>query len=98
MEHDRVLITTMAATRLFVGGRETPLSSRKSLAMLVYIALQPEQMENRERIAARLWSESGPDQARAALRQTLRRLKLDLGPAGGPGRGRPQHDPPDPAR
>lgn len=77
-----ITITTASATRLFVGGRETPLSSRKSLAMLVYIALQPDHIESRERIAARLWSESGPDQARAALRQTLRRLIQDLGPAG----------------
>ena len=52
------------------------------MAMLVYIALQPDQVESRERIAARLWSDSGPDQARAALRQTLRRLIHDLGPAG----------------
>ena len=77
-----VTITTGAATRLVIGGRETPISSRKSMAMLVYIALQPDQVESRERIAARLWSNSGPDHARAALRQSLRRLILDLGPAG----------------
>ncbi len=77
-----VTITTGAATRLVIGGRETPISSRKSMAMLVYIALQPDQVESRERIAARLWSDSGPDHARAALRQSLRRLILDLGPAG----------------
>ena len=29
------------------------------MAMLVYIALQPDQVESRERIAARLWSDSG---------------------------------------
>ncbi len=52
------------------------------MAMLVYIALQPDQVESRERIAARLWSDSGPDHARAALRQSLRRLILDLGPEG----------------
>jgi DNA-binding SARP family transcriptional activator/TolB-like protein len=77
-----VTITTGSATRLLIGGREAPISSRKSMAMLVYIALQPDQVETRERIAARLWSDSGPDQARAALRQSLRRLILDLGPAG----------------
>ena len=54
-----VTITTGAATRLVIGGRETPISSRKSMAMLVYIALQPDQVESRERIAARLWSDSG---------------------------------------
>jgi DNA-binding SARP family transcriptional activator len=77
-----VTISTQSATRLLIGGREVPISSRKSMAMLAYIALQPGQVESRERIAARLWSDSGPDQARAALRQSLRRLILDLGPAG----------------
>ncbi len=81
MTQDAITITTGSATRLVVGGREVPLSSRKSMAMLVYIALQPDRAETRERIAARLWSESGPEQARAALRQTLRRLIVDLGPA-----------------
>ena len=77
-----ITITTGSATRLLIGGREAPISSRKSMAMLVYISLQPDQVESRERLAARLWSDSGPDQARAALRQSLRRLILDLGPAG----------------
>ena len=76
-----ITITTGSATRLLIGGRETPISSRKSMAMLVYVSLQPDQVESRERLAARLWSDSGPDQARAALRQSLRRLILDLGPA-----------------
>lgn len=82
MKHAAFRITTGSATRLLIGDREAPISSRKSLAMLVYIALQPDQVESRERLAARLWSESGPEQARAALRQSLRRLILDLGPAG----------------
>jgi DNA-binding SARP family transcriptional activator len=83
MKHETFTIATAASTRLLIGGRETPISSRKSLAMLVYIALQPDQVESRERLAARLWSESGPDNARASLRQTLHRLIQDLGPAGG---------------
>ena len=60
MPSTTVTITTGAATRLVIGGRETPISSRKSMAMLVYIALQPDQVESRERIAARLWSDSRP--------------------------------------
>ena len=92
-----ITITTGSATRLMIGGREAPISSRKSMAMLVYIALQPDQVESRERLAARLWSDSGPDHARAALRQTLRRLILDLGAGRRPGRGRPQRHPPDPS-
>ncbi len=68
--------------RLEIGGTSVGLSSRKSLALLTYLALQPNQRESRERISTVLWSDSGPDQARGALRTTLRRLKQDLGPAG----------------
>jgi DNA-binding SARP family transcriptional activator len=75
------LVTTVGTMRLSVGGHETALSSRKSLAILVYLALLPGHTESRERVAALLWSDSGPDQARGALRQTLRRMKVDLGAA-----------------
>jgi DNA-binding SARP family transcriptional activator len=54
------------------------VSSRKSLALLAYLALQPTRSESRERIAALLWSDSGGEHGRGALRQTLRRLKQDL--------------------
>lgn len=77
-----VAISTTGAMRLTIDGVETQLSSRKALAILVYLALQPNRAESRERVAALLWSDSGGDHARAALRQTLRRLKQDLGPAG----------------
>jgi DNA-binding SARP family transcriptional activator len=82
MKHEPITIATGSPTRLLIGGREAAISSRKSLAMLVYIAMQPDQIESRERLAARLWSESGPDNARAALRQSLHRLIHDLGPEG----------------
>jgi DNA-binding SARP family transcriptional activator len=74
-------ISTIGSMRLLVDGREVPLSSRKSLAIIVYLALQSSRQESRERIASMLWSESGPEQGRAALRQTIRRLKADLGEA-----------------
>lgn len=71
-------IVTAGAMRLLLNGVETPLSSRKALAILLYLALQPTRSESRERIATLLWSDSGDEHARAALRQTLRRLKADL--------------------
>lgn len=74
-----VVILTMGTMRLCIDGAERMLSGRKALAILTYLALQPTGRENRERIAALLWSNSAPDQARAALRQTLRRMKHDLG-------------------
>ncbi|MBA3323935.1 MAG: hypothetical protein H0T41_01190 [Rhodobacteraceae bacterium] len=77
-----VALTVAGSIRLTIDGVDTQLSSRKALAILVYLALQPARAESRERIAALLWSDSGGDHARAALRQTLRRLKADLGAAG----------------
>jgi DNA-binding SARP family transcriptional activator len=73
-------IVTGGAMLLCLDGTNLPLSSRKALAILTYLALQPGGTESRERVSALLWSDSGPDQGRAALRQTLRRLKADLGP------------------
>jgi DNA-binding SARP family transcriptional activator len=72
---------TTGAMRLVIDDREAVLSSRKALAILTYLALQPGRSESRERVAALLWSDSGGEHGRAALRQTLRRLKQDLGPA-----------------
>lgn len=77
-----VRLTAAGTMRLEVGDREAPLSSRKALGVLTYLALQPSRSESRERVAALLWSDSGADQARGSLRQTLRRLKQDLGEAG----------------
>jgi len=76
-----VEITTAGSMRLTIDEAEVVLSSRKSLAILTYLALQPTRSESRERIAAMLWSDSGGEHGRAALRQTLRRLKTDLGEA-----------------
>jgi DNA-binding SARP family transcriptional activator len=76
-----VTVASIGAMRLSLDGRDVPLTSRKSLAILTYLALQPSRADSRERVASLLWSDSGPDQARAALRQTLRRLKSDLGEA-----------------
>lgn len=72
------LLSTVGPARLTIDGVEVPLSSRKALAILLYLALQPTRSESRERLATLLWSESGDEHARAALRQTLRRLKADL--------------------
>lgn len=75
-----IVISTSGMMRLTVDGREVVFSSRKALAILVYLALQPSHSESRERVAALLWSDSGGEQSRGALRQALRRLKQDLGP------------------
>ncbi|UUX49934.1 hypothetical protein NUH88_21415 [Nisaea acidiphila] len=54
----------------------TDLPSRKAQAILAYLMLVPAQNETRERIAGLLWSGAPEEQARASLRQALRRLNL----------------------
>ncbi|MEL6124845.1 MAG: BTAD domain-containing putative transcriptional regulator, partial [Pseudomonadota bacterium] len=71
-------LTTVGAMTLVLNGAPKPLSSKKAVAILTYLALQEQPTESRERISALLWSDNDQAGARAALRQTVRRLKLDL--------------------
>ncbi len=50
-------------------------SAKKAKALLVYLALNPEQNFSRERLASLLWEESSETQARHSLRQTLASLR-----------------------
>jgi DNA-binding SARP family transcriptional activator len=54
-----------------------PLSA-KSLALLTYLVLEPGP-HSREELAGLLWGESSDEEARASLRQALKRLRGDLG-------------------
>lgn len=47
------------------------LPTRKAQALLAYLALQPEQAQPRDKLAALLWGDVADAQARASLRQTL---------------------------
>jgi len=60
-----------------------PISSRKALALLVYVSLSLGRAVSRNKLADVLWSDRGPDQARNSLRQTLTVLRRDLGPGHG---------------
>ncbi|WP_420405176.1 BTAD domain-containing putative transcriptional regulator [Nisaea sp.] len=55
------------------------LPSRKAQAILAYLMLMPSHSETRERIAGLLWSSAPEEQARASLRQALRRLNQFFG-------------------
>jgi DNA-binding SARP family transcriptional activator len=65
-----------------VGARPLKFPTRKSLALLIYLALE-EGPQPREHLAALLWPESSPDRSRASLRSTLNRLQSSLRQAGG---------------
>jgi TolB-like protein len=60
-------------------GKEIPVKSRKSRALLAYLALPPGKPRSREQIMALLWSDRGDQQARSSLRQALSGLRRELG-------------------
>jgi DNA-binding SARP family transcriptional activator len=66
-------------------GHEVRIKSLKLQAILGYIALSESMLETRERLVGLLWSESGEAQARAVLRQVIRKLREIFADAGGNG-------------
>ncbi|HEV7573364.1 MAG TPA: BTAD domain-containing putative transcriptional regulator [Thermoanaerobaculia bacterium] len=59
-------------------GSLVTIGSKKSQALLAYLAIKPAQHVSREKLAGLLWSSTGPDQARQSLRQTLSSVRKDL--------------------
>jgi DNA-binding SARP family transcriptional activator/TolB-like protein len=57
------------------------LPTKKSLALLVYLASPPGMPRSRDELAGLLWGRSAQDQARSSLRQNLARLRKALGSA-----------------
>lgn len=60
------------------GGQSLRLSTRKAAGLLAVLTLRPGVNQPRERLCGLLWSRSGPEQARASLRQGLAQLRRDL--------------------
>lgn len=63
-------------------GRELSIKSRKARAILAYVCVSAGSSVQREKLSGLLWSESSEMTARAALRQCLRRLGMDLAQQG----------------
>src|SRR5829696_3999663 len=59
-------------------GTLVAVGAKKSQALLAYLGVKPSSRISREKIAALLWSSTGPDQARQSLRQTLSTLRKEL--------------------
>ena len=55
------------------------LPSRKALALLVYLALQPGESQPRDKLAALLWGDTAHERARHSLRQALATIRGGLG-------------------
>lgn len=61
--------------RFRLAPEDGPAVGRKARAILAYLVLSPDRCATREQLAGLLWSDRGPDQARASLRQSLKELR-----------------------
>ncbi|MBO9518063.1 MAG: hypothetical protein J7493_08345 [Porphyrobacter sp.] len=61
--------------RLTQAGRDVTLPGRKARAILAYLSLSVALAATREQLSYLLWTDRGPDQARASLRQSLKELR-----------------------
>jgi DNA-binding SARP family transcriptional activator/TolB-like protein len=79
---DTLEISVLGNVSVSFKGQCIRVKSRKSLAVLAYIALNESRQETRERLVGLFWSETGEEKARASLRQTLRELRRYFAEAG----------------
>lgn len=63
----------------FDSGAALHLNTKKAQALFAYLAMRPGQMQPRDKIAALLWGDTGEEQARHSLRQTLVGLRKVVG-------------------
>lgn len=74
----RLDLSLLGGFRATLDGEELQFGTRKSEALLAYLAMPPGQMHPREKLAVLLWGDSGEEQARQSLRQTLFTLRKPL--------------------
>ena len=68
-------IELFGAPAIRVGDERFEHRSRKAMALLAYLAMRADEHLSRSHLAALLWRDSGEEQARANLRQTLSQLR-----------------------
>jgi TolB-like protein/two-component SAPR family response regulator len=81
----RLTISLLGGFEVCAPDGQVTFPTRKAEALLVILAARPGTSHPRERLATQLWSNSGDQQARGSLRQTLGLLRKALAPAGLPG-------------
>jgi DNA-binding SARP family transcriptional activator len=74
----RLDLSLLGGFRAVLDGEELQFPTRKSEALLAYLAMPPGQMHSREKLAVLLWGDSGEEQARQSLRQTLFTIRKPL--------------------
>jgi DNA-binding SARP family transcriptional activator len=72
---ESLTIFVLGGLSVAFAGRDIRIKSRKSRAVLGYLALTDRHQETRERLVGLLWSESDEYRARASLRQVLHELR-----------------------
>jgi DNA-binding SARP family transcriptional activator len=77
---DRLQLRFLGAAEASLDGRPIAFRTRKSLALLAYLALDPGP-HPRERLADLFWPEADVVSARASLRTALNHLRQALGPS-----------------
>lgn len=75
-------VALLGKLSFWINDREIELPSRKTRALLGYLALTDAQEESRERLIGLFWSESPEERARASLRQALHEIRNALTPSG----------------
>ena len=81
----RLSLQLLGPFRASVAGpqaRPLALSAMRHRALMAYLASQVSFAETRERLATLIWGDSGDQQARQSLRQTLLTLRKELAEAG----------------
>lgn len=61
--------------RLSLGGKNVDLPGRKARGVLAFLTLSAGASASRDQLADLLWTDRGPEQARASLRQSLKELR-----------------------
>jgi DNA-binding SARP family transcriptional activator len=77
-EAEALVISLLGGFQARVGASTIHLPTRKTQALLAYLALHPGQPHDREKIQGLLWPDAPPRQAQASLRQTLFTLRKTL--------------------
>src|SRR2546425_655158 len=76
----RLMLRLLGGFEVLTGpGEPLAVPTRKAQALIAYLALTPDQMHPRDKLAALLWGDHTPGSARNALRQTLFVLRKALG-------------------
>ncbi len=77
-EGEALVISLLGGFQARVGASTIHLPTRKTQALLAYLALHPGHPHDREKIQGLLWPDAPPRQAQASLRQTLFTLRKTL--------------------